>query len=75
MKRISFEEFLGKEFRWPTAGGVPFVEKPDPWENANIADSARARLFLMTEGYRKGADLMVARALRMGKTVIFLVAQ
>lgn len=62
MKRRSFEDIIGEEFRWPAAGDAPFVESPDPMENANIAGSARARLVLMTDGYKKGADLMVDHA-------------
>jgi len=57
MKRRTFEEIIHEEFRWPAAGDMPFVEAADHLENANIAASARTRLVLMTDGYKKGADL------------------
>jgi len=62
-KRKSFEEILDTEFRWPKAGDAPFVEAEDQLDNANIADGF-ARLVLMTEGYKKAADLMVEEAER-----------
>lgn len=62
MKRHKFEEILDSEFRWPTAGDAPFVVAADPHANANIADDEFTRLVLMTDGYKKAADLMVERA-------------
>lgn len=60
-KRKSFEAILERKFRWPTKGDAPFVEAADPMDNANIADGF-VRLVLMTEGYKKAGDLMVAAA-------------
>src|SRR3546814_596199 len=62
MKRNKFEEIWDSEFRWPTAGDAPFVVAADPHANANIADDEFTRLVLMTDGYKKAADLMVERA-------------
>lgn len=62
MKRTHFEEILENEFRWPTPGDAPFTAVPDPDANATIPDDGIVRLVFMMEGYRKAADLMVARA-------------
>jgi hypothetical protein len=62
MKRFTFEEALDTEFRWPAAGDMPFVADANPAANANIADDGFIRLVLMTDGYKRAADLMVARA-------------
>ncbi|MFB0872679.1 MULTISPECIES: hypothetical protein [unclassified Sphingobium] len=62
MKRFKFEEILESEFRWPTAGDVPFVAAADAMANANIAKDEFTRLVLMTDGYKKAADLMVEHA-------------
>lgn len=58
-KRKTFEEILNTEFRWPRQGDKPFVVADDPFDNANIADRSFTRLVLMTDGYKKAADLMV----------------
>lgn len=63
MKRRTFEEIVHEEFRWPAAGDMPFVEAANHLENANIAEGAYTRLVLMMEGYKKAADLMVARTI------------
>lgn len=73
MKRRTFEEIIHEEFRWPATGDMPFVEAADHLENANIAASARTRLVLMTDGYKKGADLMVAHTLEHEVDRDFLV--
>lgn len=62
MKRFKFEEALDTDFRWPSPGDKPFVVDADPAANANIADDGFDRLVLMTDGYKKAADLMVAHA-------------
>jgi hypothetical protein len=62
-KRKSFEDILNQMFRWPVKGDIPFVEADDLSDNANIADGF-ARLVLMTEGYKKAADLMVEESER-----------
>lgn len=61
-KRKSFDEILNTDLRWPTKGDVPFVAVDDPYDNANITNDGFARLVLMTEGYKKAADVMVAEA-------------
>lgn len=62
MKRSAFEEILDSEFRWPQAGDRPFIVAPDADANAQVAEDRHTRMIFMTEGYRKGADLMVANA-------------
>ncbi|KEQ53289.1 hypothetical protein [Sphingobium chlorophenolicum] len=61
-KRHVFEELLNTEFRWPTAGDMPFVEATKQADNAVIAEDDFTRLVLMTEGYKSAADLAVAHA-------------
>ena len=58
-KRRSFEDVLNTEFRWPRQGDTPFVAADDPSDNAEIEDNGFSRLALMTEGYKKAADLMI----------------
>ena len=58
-KRKSFEDLLNTEFRWPRQGDKPFVVADDPYDNANVAEDGFSRLVLMTNGYKKAADLMV----------------
>jgi len=73
MKRLSFQEIVREEFRWPAIGDVPFVEAADHFRNANIAASVERRLFLMTSGYKKGADIMVVHTLQDDVDRDFLV--
>jgi hypothetical protein len=73
MKRRTFEEIIHEEFRWPATGDMPFVEAADHLENANIAVSAHTRLVLMKDGYKKGADIMIAHTLEHGIDRDFLV--
>ena len=58
-ERKSFEDLLNTEFRWPRQGDRPFVVADDPLDNARVADDGLSRLVLMTDGYKKAADLMV----------------
>lgn len=58
-KRKTFEETLNAKFRWPAPDDKPFVVADDPLDNANIADGGVTRLYLMIEGYKSAADLMV----------------
>ena len=60
--RRKYEDLLYSEFRWPTQDDKPFVVSDDPFDNANIADDEFTRLYLMTEGYKSAADLMVEHA-------------
>lgn len=73
MKRRTFEEIIQEEFRWPAAGDMPFVEAADHLENANIAGGAHTRLVLMMDGYKKGADIMIAHTLEHEVDRDFLV--
>ena len=67
MRRRTFEDIIQEEFRWPVAGDMPFVDATDPAENANIAHGAHSRLVLMTDGYKKRADIMVGHPFRSTK--------
>ncbi len=62
VKKISFEDLLHIEFRWPQKGDKPFVVADNPSDNAAVATSTFGRLVLMIEGYKKAGDLMVAAA-------------
>ena len=61
-KRKTFEELLSTEFRWPRKGDTLFTKSIDLQKNASLASDPRTRLILMTEGYKKAADLMVKHA-------------
>lgn len=58
-KRHMFGELLDTEFRWPIAGDMPFVEACNKADNAIIAEDDFTRLVLMTDGYKKAADIAV----------------
>lgn len=58
-KRMTFEDILSAEFRWPVQGDTPFVGADDPYDNANIAGDGFQRLVLMMKGYKSAGDLMV----------------
>lgn len=59
-KRRVFESLLDTEFRWPMVGDSAFVEAAESLDNAAIAEDDFTRLVLMTDGYKKAADLAVA---------------
>lgn len=59
-KKRMFKDILNSEFRWPMKGDTPFLEAPDPRDNALIADDNFTRLILMIDGYKRAADLAVA---------------
>lgn len=61
-KHKAFEELLNTQFRWPVKGDKAFVIANNPCDNAKIAVDGFARLVLMLEGYKMGADLMVLDA-------------
>lgn len=58
-KRHVFESLLDSDFRWPMAGDSAFVEGVEAVDNATIAEDDHTRLVLMTDGYKKAADLAV----------------
>ena len=60
--RKTFEGILDAEFRWPLPDDKPFTVANDPFDDANVPDDGFTRLVLMTEGYKKAADLMVEAA-------------
>ena len=68
-----FEDILNAEFRWPAQDDKPFVVTDDPFDNANISDDGFARLILMRDGYKLGADLMVKAAAKDRPTRDILV--
>jgi hypothetical protein len=62
-KRLTFEDIIGKRFRWPQPGDDPF-DLPDCSDNrAIISENDFTRFVLMSEGYRRSADILVERAL------------
>jgi hypothetical protein len=58
-KRHVFESLLDSDFRWPMAGDSAFIEGGEAIDNATIAEDDYTRLVLMTDGYKKAADLAV----------------
>ncbi|WP_286831703.1 MULTISPECIES: hypothetical protein [Kordiimonas] len=54
-----FERLLESPFKWPSQGDLPFVERETPLDNANVAANWFARLVLMTQGYKKAADISI----------------
>ncbi|WP_221892865.1 hypothetical protein [Parasphingopyxis marina] len=72
-KRHALDDILNSEFRWPTKGDVPFVEATDSLNNAILAEDDLSRLVLMTDGYKKAADLMVAHTTEHAVDLDFLV--
>lgn len=73
-KRISFEELLQREFRWPRQGDQPFVAVAQALDNANIPDDEFQRRVLMIEGYKSAGDIMVDQSERephMRHTLVF----
>lgn len=73
-KRLSFEDILNTEFRWPAQDDKPFIVADDPYDNANIARDEFTRLVLMKDGYKTASDLMVEAAAtdrRSRDTLIF----
>jgi len=72
-KRHAFEAALTTNFRWPTKGDKPFAEAAEPLDNALIAEDDFTRLVLMTSGYKKAGDLMVAHAMTNSADRDFLV--
>lgn len=74
-KRLTFEELVGKGFRWPQDGDDPFDVGEDG-NHAMLAKSDFTRFVLMFEGYRKSADVLVERALddwREADTLVYPV--
>ncbi|WP_419907885.1 hypothetical protein [Hoeflea sp.] len=72
-KRLTFEEIIGKEFRWPQPGDDPFYIDEDGSNHAALADDDFTRFVLMFEGYRRSADFLVDKALEDWREADFLI--
>lgn len=59
----SSEDGFRVTLRWPRKGDHPFKAARHWEENAWIGGNKNQRTYLIMEGYRKGADLMVGEAL------------
>ncbi len=57
------DDVLSEEFRWPRPGDKAFRTNDDYQANAPLEKHGHARLVLMADGYKMGADAMVAEAL------------
>jgi hypothetical protein len=62
MPEIDFEAILTHDFRWPTKGDRAFKASPRWEDDAHLDQHGHGRMVMMMGGYKKGADLMVARA-------------
>ncbi len=68
------EDSLAASFRWPQPGDRAFQRNEDGRENAPLEQAEHARLVIMSEGYKMGADAMVDEALgdnSKGATLVF----
>lgn len=54
---------MSEPFRWPLAGDIALGATPGNAQNASIAGNLEMRLYLMTDGYRRAADVLVDRAI------------
>ena len=73
-KRLTFEEIVGTGFRWPMPGDDPFEIPDGSLKHARMANDDLTRFALMSEGYRRSADVLVHRILsnwREGDTLIY----
>lgn len=61
-ERVDFTEILTRKIRWPTQGDTLFQPSRARMGDAMLADNKFTRLVLMTEGYKRGADRLVAEA-------------
>jgi hypothetical protein len=62
MSEIDFTAILTRDFPWPKPGDRAFV-RANHWEdNAYLERHSHSRTVMMMTGYKKGADLMAARA-------------
>ncbi len=59
-----WESILFSEIHWPQIGDKPFTQSAKLRQNAEINQFGHFRLEYMIDGYKKGADLMVERALK-----------
>lgn len=56
-RESKFEETLNTEFRWPVKNDQLFVSAPG--DNSHIESNYWVRTYLMTEGYKQAAELLV----------------
>lgn len=71
-KRLTFEELIGKDFRWPQPGDDPF-DVDEVGNHAELASNDFTRFVLMFEGYRKSADALVDQALDDWREAAYLI--
>lgn len=72
-KRLTFEELIGKEYRWPKPGDDPFELTDHDGNHALIAPHNLTRMLQMAEGYRRSADVLIEVALDDENQKEFLV--
>src|SRR6266567_2236337 len=70
---MTFTEILTKAFRWPSAGDRLFAVAEEPMDDAMLVGDWYARLHIMTDGYKRAADLLVHEAIREPNKRDFLV--
>jgi hypothetical protein len=61
-ERINFTDILTRGFRWPAPGDVLFQPSSEWMGDAVLVDQKHTRLVLMTDGYKRAADLLVREA-------------
>lgn len=72
-KRLTFEELVGKEFRWPQPGDDPFDIDGQIDGKVGLAENDFTRFVMMSEGYRKSADCLVEQALQDWREANYLI--
>ena len=72
-KRLTFEELVGKEFRWPQSGDDPFDVDEEHGNHAALEENDFTRFVLMFEGYKRSADALVDQALQDWREADFLI--
>ena len=63
-KKKIFDELVERTFRWPQAGDTPFTDPNSAESGVNLEENSRRRNYLITEGYKKSADLMIQASLK-----------
>lgn len=72
-KRLTFEELVGREFRWPQPGDDPFDIEEEDEIQTELVEGDFTRFILMFEGYRKSADALVDQALEDWSEANYLI--
>lgn len=55
----AFENILNQRFRWPTSGDRLFGHSASVADDAAISHDPLSRLYDMTEGYKRAADMLI----------------